>query len=108
MQGKGRRDVSHRIGQKEKGGETHVALDKFCEVDVPDLERDREREELDAPLVDLERLLEVLVLLEEGCIVDNDLGSSREGVSGAKREPSELFCDLCTWALAIRRSMMRS
>jgi hypothetical protein len=52
---------------------THVSLDKLGQVDVPDLERDWEMEQLDTPLVDLETLLKVLVLLEESSIVDNDL-----------------------------------
>lgn len=46
------------------------------QVDVPDLERYGKREQLNTPLVHLEALLEVLVLLEELCVIDNDLGIS--------------------------------
>lgn len=55
---------------------TNIALNEFGEVDVPDLESDGEGEELDASLVDLEGLLEILVLLQEGRVVDDDLRSS--------------------------------
>jgi hypothetical protein len=44
------------------------------QVNVPDLKRYGEREQLNTPLIHLEALLEVLVLLEELCVIDNDLG----------------------------------
>ena len=51
----------------------YVAFHKFRQVDVPELECDREGEKLDTALVYLEALLEVLVLFEECRIVDDDL-----------------------------------
>ena len=44
------------------------------QVNVPDLERYGECEQLNTPLVHLEALLKVLILLEELCVIDNDLG----------------------------------
>lgn len=90
-------------------GRTHVALNELGQVDVPDLERDGEREEVDSSLVHLETLLEVLLLFEEGSVVDDDLGDNQgEGQPlslGAEDFSEE---ERRTWALAIRSSRMRS
>ena len=53
---------------------THVALDELREINVPYLEGNRERENLDAPLVYFEAFLKVFVIFEECSIVDNNLG----------------------------------
>jgi hypothetical protein len=53
---------------------TYVSLDEFREINVPYLERNWEREQLDAPLVYFETFLEVVIFFEESSIVDNNLG----------------------------------
>ena len=49
------------------------ARDEFVEVDEPDLQHVGVLEDVDALLVGLEGVLKVLVLLEEGRVVENDL-----------------------------------
>jgi len=71
----------------DKGRErTHVSLDKLGEVDVPDFEGDGEGKEVDSSLVDLEALLEVLVLLQEGSVVDDDLRENEGKWKGRQLE----------------------
>ncbi len=53
---------------------TYISLDELREINVPYLEGNWEREQLDAPLVYFETFLEALILFEEGRIVDNNLG----------------------------------
>ena len=53
---------------------TYVSLDEFGEINVPYLERNWEREQLDAPLVYFETFLKVVIFFEEASIVDNNLG----------------------------------
>ena len=52
---------------------THVALNEFREINVPYLEGNWEREQLDAPLIYFETFLEVFIIFEECSVVDNNL-----------------------------------
>jgi hypothetical protein len=51
----------------------YISLNEFGEINVPNFKRNREREELNASLVNFETFLKVLVFFEECSIVDNDL-----------------------------------
>ena len=51
----------------------HISFHKLCKIDVPNLERYGEGEELCAALIHLEAFLVVLVLFQEGGVVDDDL-----------------------------------
>ena len=51
----------------------HISFHKLCKIDVPNLERYGEGEELCAALIHLEAFLVVLVLFQESRIVDDDL-----------------------------------
>ena len=53
---------------------THIAIHELGKIDIPDLERDWESEQFCTTLIHLEALLVVLVLLQEGGVIDNDLG----------------------------------
>jgi hypothetical protein len=78
-----------RESEEAKKSSTNVTLDEFGKVDIPDLERDRESEEVDSSLVHLEALLKVLVLLKESSVVDDDLQKSartREGIKASQPE----------------------
>lgn len=52
---------------------THVSFGEFGQIYVPNLERNREGEQLDTPLIHFKALFEVFILFEELRIVDNDL-----------------------------------
>ncbi len=64
---------------------TYISLDELREINVPYLEGNWEREQLDAPLVYFETFLEVLILFEEGRIVDNNLGIRSQGTPRGRR-----------------------
>ena len=53
---------------------TYVSLDEFRQINVPYLEGNWKREQLDPPLVYFKTFLKVLIFFEESRIVDNNLG----------------------------------
>lgn len=53
---------------------TDVSPDKFGEIDVPYLEGNRKREQLNAPLIYFETFFEVFTFFKECGVIDNDLG----------------------------------
>ena len=56
------------------GETTYVSLDEFRKINVPYLEGNWEREQLDPPLVYFETFLKVLIFFEEPSVVDYNLG----------------------------------
>lgn len=58
-------------GRRNAGA--YVSFSEFRQIDIPNLERHGEGEQLDTPLVHLKALLKVLVLFEELRVVNDNL-----------------------------------
>lgn len=58
----------------DKPEQTYISLNEFGQINVPNFERNRVVEQLNTPFVHLEAFFEILIVLQEGGVVDDDLG----------------------------------